>query len=103
MARILFYSPFNQRSRDTESLMLAFNKQGHKVICLSQQEGNLINDFLNANGVTAVSYVIPGRRNGWWYYCRHLFFFVRFCWKHNIQIVYSHLEPANFVAAIGQY
>jgi L-malate glycosyltransferase len=103
MANILFYAPFNQRSRDTESLMLAFRKQGHNVICLSQQEGYLINDFLNANGVTAVSYVIPGPRSGWWYYCRHLFFFIRFCWKHDIDVVYSHLEPANFVASIGQF
>lgn len=103
MANILFYGPFNQRSRDTESLMLAFNKQGNKVFCLSQQEGYLINDFLNANGVMAMSYVIPGPRSGWWYFCRHLFFFVKFCWKHDIQVVYSHLEPANFVASIGQY
>ena len=103
MANILFYVPFNQRSRDTESLMLAFNKQGHKVICLSQQEGHLINDFLNANGVTAVS-IRDSRATKWLVVLLSPpFFFVRFCWKHNIQVVYSHLEPANFVAAIGQY
>ena len=62
MANILFYVPFNQRSRDTESVMLAFRKQGHTVICLSQLEGYLINDFLNAHGITAVSHVIKGPR-----------------------------------------
>src|SRR5688572_11152134 len=103
MANILFYVPFNQRSRDTESLMIAFHKQRHRVYCLSQQEGYLINDFLNKNGVKAASHIIPGPRSGWWYYCRHLFFFVGFCWKHDINIVYSHLEPANFVTSIGQY
>ena len=103
MSTILFYAPFNQRSRDTESLMIAFHKQSHNVICLSQQEGYEINDFLNAHGVRAYSYVPKGKRSGWWYYFRHLIFFVRFCWKHKVDIVYSHLEPANFIASIGQY
>lgn len=103
MSCILFYGPFNQRSRDTESLMIAFQKQGHKVMCLTQQEGYQINDFLEAKGVHTYSYVLPGKRSGWWYYFRHLLFFTGFCWKHHVNIVYSHLEPANFVASIGQY
>jgi len=103
MAKILFYSPFNQRSRDTESLMLAFHNQGHEVISLTQQEGFQINSFLTDNGITAISHTIPGTRSGWRYFLRHLIFFVRFCRKNKIDIVYSHLEPANFVASLGQY
>ena len=103
MPTILFYSPFNNRSRDTESLMIAFSKQGHQVLSLTQQEGYYINGFLNDHGVTAYSNVLKGARYGWWYYFRHLLFFIRFCWRHKIDIVYSHLEPANFVASIGQY
>lgn len=103
MSCILFYGPFNQRSRDTESVMIAFRKQGHKVLCLTQQEGYLINDFLESNGVRAYAHVIPGPRSGWWYYFRHLLFFVRFCWRHKVNFIYSHLEPANFVASVGQY
>ena len=103
MTTILFYSPFNQRSRDTESLMLAFHKQGHRIISLSQQEGFLINDFLKSNGIAAHSFVVAGPRSGWWYYLRHLIYFIRFCWINNVEVVYSHLEPANFVASIGQY
>lgn len=103
MSNILFYAPFNQRSRDTESLMIAFHQQGHRVNSLSQQEGYQINDFLNANGVQASSYVLPGKKSGWWYYFRHIIFFIRFCKKNKIDVVYSHLEPANFVASIGQY
>lgn len=103
MAIILFYAPFNQRSRDNESLMIAFHQQGHRVMCLSQQEGLQINDFLNSKGITAVSYIVPGKRHGWKYFLKHLVFFIRFCGKNKIDIVYSHLEPANFVASIGQY
>ncbi len=103
MATILFYSPFNQRSRDTESLMIAFQQQGHTVISLTQQEGFLINDFLKSKGIAAYSFVLAGSRSGWWYYLRHLVYFIRFCWKNKIDVVYSHLEPANFVAAVGQF
>jgi glycosyltransferase involved in cell wall biosynthesis len=103
MSTILFYSPFNQRSRDTESLMIAFREQGHRVISLSQQEGFVINDFLRSRDIEAFSYVLHGQRSGWWYYLRHLVYFIYFCWRHNVDIVYSHLEPANFVASVGQY
>jgi glycosyltransferase involved in cell wall biosynthesis len=103
MAVILFYSPFNQRSRDTESLMIGFHQQGHKIISLSQQEGLIIHDFLRTHGIETYSYVLPGPRNGWWYYFRHLLYFIRFCYKHRVDVVYSHLEPANFVASLGQY
>ncbi|NJN42534.1 MAG: glycosyltransferase [Flammeovirgaceae bacterium] len=103
MSRILFYSPFNQRSRDTESLMIAFHNKGHKVVSLSQQEGHLINEFLMSKGIEAYSHIVKGNRVGGFYFLKHLFFFIRFCWKRNIQVVYSHLEPANFVASIGQY
>jgi glycosyltransferase involved in cell wall biosynthesis len=103
MAVILFYSPFNQRSRDTESLMIGFRHQGHKVISLSQQEGLVIHDFLRTHGVETYSRVLPGPRSGWWYYLRHLLYFIRFCYIHRVDVVYSHLEPANFVASLGQY
>lgn len=103
MKNILFYSPFNQRSRDTESLMIAFSRMGHRVFSLSQQEGLIINDFLNERGIEATSYVVPGKRSGWRYYLKHLRYFIAFCRRKKIDIVYSHLEPANFVASVGQY
>ncbi len=103
MACILFYGPFNQHSRDAESLMIAFHQQGHRVIFLSQQEGHEVIDFLQKNNVRAYAHALSGKRSGGWYYLRHLFFFTHFCWKHHVDIVYSHLEPANFVASIGQY
>ena len=73
------------------------------MVSLSQQEGLQINSFLNSQGIEASSHVIPGERSGWLYYLKHLVFFIRFCRKHKVDIVYSHLDPANFVASIGQY
>jgi glycosyltransferase involved in cell wall biosynthesis len=83
--------------------MIAFKDRGHDVFSLSQQEGKEIHDFLSGKGIKTESYVVPGKRSGLRYYLRHLLYFVRFCRRHKIEIVYSHLEPANFVASIGQY
>lgn len=102
MSTILFYSPFNGRSRDTESLMLAFKKQGHHVISLSQAPGNVIHDLLKEKGISTHSFFIDSTANSW-YYLKHLAYFVWFCWRHKVKTVYSHLESANFVAAVGQY
>jgi glycosyltransferase involved in cell wall biosynthesis len=102
LATILFYSPFNERSRDTESLMLAFRRQGHKVISLSQAPGEQIHEFLNDRGIETASYVLR-RRSTIIYFLRHIFFFIGFCYRHKINVVYSHLESANFVAAISSF
>ncbi len=102
MATILFYTPFNNRSRDTESLMLIFKAKGHEVISLSQAQGNFIHPFLAANGIKTQSFFLQGSK-GLWYHFRHLLYFIWFCWMNKVNIVYSHLESANFVASIGQF
>lgn len=99
---ILFYSPFNLRSRDTESLMLAFQAQGHEVISLTQARGEVIHEYLSRKGIKTFSNFLPGKQ-GLWYYLRQIIYLIRFCRKHRIDIVYSHLESANFVASVAQY
>ncbi|MEJ0034340.1 MAG: glycosyltransferase [Bacteroidota bacterium] len=102
MSVILFYSPFDQRSRDTESLMIAFKNQGHKVISLSQAGGAQIHDYLAQYQIETYTHIIPGEPN-WRYILRHLRFLLSFIRKHQVQVVYSHLESANIVAALAQY
>lgn len=102
MAVVLVYTPFVRRARDVESVMLALRDQGHTVISLTQTTGEHFNSFLRENGIEAYSNYI-GDTKGAWYYLRHLLFFISFCRKHRVQVVFSHLDPANFVASIGQY
>jgi glycosyltransferase involved in cell wall biosynthesis len=81
--------------------MLAFQKQGHRVISLSQASGHKIHDFLNSRGIETHSYNIR-KGSTIIYFLRHILYFIRFCRKRQIDIVYSHLEPANFVAALSR-
>jgi glycosyltransferase involved in cell wall biosynthesis len=82
--------------------MLSFKNEGHQIFSLSQAEGHHIHDFLKSKDVNVFSYTLGGKKNVW-YYLRHLIFFVKFCHRYKINIVYSHLESANFVASVGQF
>jgi glycosyltransferase involved in cell wall biosynthesis len=99
---ILFYSPFNQRSRDTESLMIAFQRQGHRVLSLSQAKGDLIHEYLQSHGIETFIYKVKSS-SVLLYFLRHTFFLIRFCHKNKIDVMYSHLESANFVAVVAQF
>lgn len=99
---IVLYSPFNARSRDSESLMIALKEQGHRVISLSQSEGKGIHPYLASAGVETFSYILKND-NRIIYYLKHILYLIRFCKRNNVQIIYSHLETANFVAVIAQF
>lgn len=99
---ILFYSSFNNRARDAETLMFAFKKQGHQVISLTQAEGKPINRILTENGIEALSYS-PRSRNQLLLIIKHVIKLIRTCYQKDINIVYCHLESASFVGVIAQY
>jgi glycosyltransferase involved in cell wall biosynthesis len=82
--------------------MLAFQAQGHRVISLSQAEGEPIHGFLRSKGIETYSHVIRSGSNVI-YFLKHIIYLTRFCRRHKVDVVYSHLEPANFVASIAQY
>lgn len=102
MSNILFYTPFNQRSRDTESLMLALRDKGHRVISLNQTTGLGFHDYLKLQGIEVYTkkFTNPGSAA---YYIKHVAYLIFFCWSKRISIVYSHLESANLVAVLAQY
>ena len=99
---ILFYTPFVERSRDTETLVFAFKNQGHKVYFITQAKEGAIVDFLKEKSIPTFSFFVraPGK------YLKvvlHIIKLVLFCRGNKIDIVYSHLESANLVAALAQY
>lgn len=82
--------------------MLGLKASGHHVISLSQREGPEINPFLRTQQIDAYSFVVQDS-NRWWWTIRHLLYFVSFCRKHQVDVVFSHLDAPNFIAAMGQY
>lgn len=99
---ILFYTPFNSRSRDTESLMEAFISQGHSVMLLTQSSRGIYHEVCEIKGVKTFSKSIS-KNNSLLYFIRHAMYFVKFCHRNKIEIVYAHLENAGLPAVLAQY
>ncbi len=99
---ILFYTPFNSRSRDTETLMLDFTRQGHKVFLLTHAAEGPYHQFAKQHGVEAFAAGIP---QGFapFFYLRQLLFLLRFIKKNKIRLVYAHLEPTALVASFARF
>jgi glycosyltransferase involved in cell wall biosynthesis len=99
---ILFYTPFNNRSRDTESLMIQLKERGHNIFYVSQNYGASIQQVLQEKGVNVFNSPLAGKLSLWTLF-KEVVFLIKFCRRHRIEVVFSHLESANFIAALVQY
>jgi glycosyltransferase involved in cell wall biosynthesis len=76
------------------------SKKGYKTILLTTcKAGDLHKSFQSYN-LETYNYSIP--KNSL-FLIKQFFFLVRFCRRHNINYVYSHLQAANFIAVLAQY
>jgi len=99
---ILFYYPDKERADIFSSLMLGFQKQGHRVYLLTHAEEGYLHNEVKKEGVRTFTYTIP-KNNSLIFYLKHIIFLISFTKKHKIDIVYSHIQVANFISCIAQY
>ncbi len=99
---ILFYSPLQGRSKDTESIMEAFVKHGEKVYLLTQYESEIYHSACTRVGVQCFSTAVAGTAS-WLKKWKQVVFLISFCKEKKIDIVYAQLEPATFIAVLAQY
>ncbi|HRI79860.1 MAG TPA: glycosyltransferase [Cyclobacteriaceae bacterium] len=99
---ILFYVPFNSRSRDTESLIRHFVKQRHKVWVLTQAGRGDYHLACERIGAIADTFEL-GQVNPIIFFLRQAWHLVSYCRRRKIDVVYAHLEMASFPAVLAQY
>lgn len=98
---ILFYTPLNTRCLDIESQAIEFSKLGHNIFLLSQSSEGLLHKSFSKHGFCTASNQSKVRFN----YANLLIKFcslVNFIYRNKIDVVYSHLEPANFISVFAQ-
>ena len=98
---VLFYTPFNSRSRDTESVMQAFVSDGHTVFLLTQTQQGPYHEECRKLGVQVYSKLLT-KSNPIVYFLRHSIYLFRFIKEYKIDIVYAHLETAALPAVLIQ-
>ncbi len=102
MERILLYYSSRKRSNALESYVIQLLKKGHSMYFLTTcAEGDLHQYFrslgIESQGMAASSTFFP------LVFMRRFFSLLRFCSKHHITVVHSHLHPTNIVAVFAQY
>ncbi|MCU0356608.1 MAG: glycosyltransferase family 4 protein [Cyclobacteriaceae bacterium] len=103
MKRILFYTSIKTRIKDQESLMDALIKQGHQVYFLNQQPNKYLPEI--AKNLRVIYQTTPLQKSHFnaVRIVKQCWYLMRFIQQNKIEVVYSHLEPANFIAVLVQY
>ena len=95
---ILFYTPVNFRCRDLESLAKKYMECGHQVFFLSQCERGPMHDVMDNLGIKTFASKEPKGA-----IFSQFIRLVRFSRQNKIDLLFSHLEPTNFVSVIAQF
>ena len=82
------------------SIALAMNKKGYKTILLTTCKAGELHKAFQENNIETYNYSIPKNTI---FLIKQFIFLIRFCRRHNINYIYSHLQVANFIAVLAQY
>lgn len=83
--------------------MNEFVKSGHQVFFLNRQINPYLPDLCKKAGVTYQTVSVSATKFTLFKVILHWIYLVRFIYAQQVDIVYSHLEPANFIAVLAQY
>lgn len=100
--KILFYTPLNTRCRDLESQAAAFVKNGHTIFLLTQSRRGPLHENFSGYGYETGAQKLASRPLVWRVILQ-VVGLAGFCRRNDIDLVYAHLEPANFVAVLAQF
>ena len=83
-------------------IILEFQKNGHTVIVFPPQATGSLHDYLAEQKIVTYSFNIK-KSNPIIYHFRHCRYLINFIKKHQIDLVFSHIQQPNLVASIAQY
>ncbi len=99
---ILYYYTNNAQAVSLSSVMIAFQKQGHQVYLLTMCEEGELHNQVKKFGVKTAAYVIP-KKPSLTFYLKHMAHLLRFVKNNRIDVVYSHIQQANFISCFAQF
>ena len=98
---VLLYYPPNKRSVAIETLCKTVKDAGHELIVLTLTERGPLHDKLEQNGIRTYTHTLDRKRSST-YFINHARHLIRFCKKHKVGVVWSHLQEGNIIAVIAQ-
>ena len=100
---ILFYFPTNQRSVALETWMEEFSHRGLKVWLSGRGEKGDIHDTVETHGVKTETHSPPSGLPSILTYLWYIVKLRKFIKERNIDLIYSHTQPVNFVSVFTQF
>lgn len=97
---ILIYYPNSKRTISIESVMEYFIQKKHKVFLLTHDAEDELQEAMKKIGIKTFEYTIP-KKSSFKFYIKHVLYFLKFIKKHNIDIIYSHIQTANLITSIA--
>lgn len=76
------------------------NKKGYNTILLTTCKAGGLHLSFQDHNIETYNYSVPKNN---FFLIKQFFFLIRFCRRHNIDYIYSHLQVANFIAVLAQY
>ena len=100
--KILIYYPSNNPTIQFNSLLPELNKKGNEIIVLTLSPRGKLHDDLEQFGIKT-HHITINKTNRALFFIYHIFFLIKFCRNHKIEMVFSHLKPTNIIALAAQY
>ena len=102
MRRILIYYSANKRSNSIETYALQLRAAGNEVFFVTTCAKGDLHDFFERNNFVYADSK-SGERTFPIAFLIRFFELIRFCYRHKIDVIHSHLHPTNIVAVFAQY
>lgn len=99
--RILLFIDNNIKTIPYEVPLLALQRKGHEILFLNILESGPIHQEYKGYGIPVFS--MEDKRITLKHLLRYVVFFIRFCRKQRIDVVFAHLSIPSFIGVLGQY
>ncbi len=100
--KVLHYYPSNAQTNSLETYLKLLKKNGVEIVVLTSCGKGDFHSNLEAFGIPCYTFECHSK-NRLMYYWKHIRFLSKFVKKHQIEHLFSHLQQANFIAAIAYY
>lgn len=101
LKRVLLFYPPNKRSIAIETLCKTIREAGHELIVLTLTEKGAFHDALEKTGIPTYAHYLERKRSST-YFVNQARYLIRFCKRHKIDVVWSHLQEGNMIAVMAQ-
>src|SRR4051812_27935092 len=99
--RILLFIDSNIKTIPYEVPLLELKKRGHEIIFLSILQSGPIHQEYKKHAIPV--YSMGEKRISLKHMFGYIVFFIRFCRRLRIDVVFAHLSIPSFISVLGQY